>query len=832
MNKLAGFLLLLSFVLSNSSCVVQSTQKTASPAIANTIAPPKPNTSSPRPANPSPTTLPSRTTKPPASQTPTTTRPTGKRIIVDNPADSGVGTLREALENSRPGDTIEFDTTIFNPHKPRTVYVKSNLPIIVHDHLTIDASWAGIILKGSMNDQAMSIGLDIAGDGCSVHGLHLEDFDVGIRLSAGAQSNLIGGDPSIGESPSGQGNIILLSNTGVEITGDNSSKNIISGNQIGVGVPVRSNEGNQIGILIANGAMANQIGPENLIANNLEAGILMQGTKTTGNIVTGNRIFNNNGSGIQLKDGANHQVNAPIFISYDLESGFVSGVACVLCIVDIYSDQEGEGAVYEGSVQSDESGRFSLRKGVALNGPKLTATSSDEENGTSEFSQPTKSPSLIQFQVFNYKPLSKFITKDASELEDTHIGGWNHFDRTETTYNTDYAWEHANEFGLSWTRVTVEWPDWEEVQATGEYSTMELPLAKKMLVEALHKHDFDILFTLLYWDAEVKYYQGYSRFQDETEIQRFLDYVRLIATELNGKVEWYSLLNEPDSTFYGQRVKVEDYLALARRVRQVLAEVDPQAQLVLGEVSSINNKRSYDYLKAILQSDMMPNVGGVVWHVGQAYTPVHFPDFYQAYPGMIDEIKQIAVSHGFQGKYFITELNYRSPDMQVKSVIPFPEKSLLYSPKIAQKYWARAILLHQSKDVEFGCGCGANLKKRPYIISVLRNMANLHAGAESHEMEITVQTQASNLIITTFSVSNGEMLLALYNDVVAVEEDSGVLASIAMPVTGIVRAIAVDPLKNYQQELVIESSGEGLVIKDLIVRDYPIVIRLQRGGLQ
>lgn len=73
----------------------------------------------------------------------------GDIIIVTSTADSGSGTLRQALLDAQSGDTITFEPAIFPPATPATIYVNSELPSINQGSLTIDASNAGVILDGS-----------------------------------------------------------------------------------------------------------------------------------------------------------------------------------------------------------------------------------------------------------------------------------------------------------------------------------------------------------------------------------------------------------------------------------------------------------------------------------------------------------------------------------------------------------------------------------------------------------------------------------------------------------------------------------------------------------
>jgi hypothetical protein len=71
---------------------------------------------------------------------PSTLAPQGETIIITSTADSGPGTLRQALLDAHSGDTVTFDPAVFPPSAPVTISVTSALPDIHESSLTIDAS--------------------------------------------------------------------------------------------------------------------------------------------------------------------------------------------------------------------------------------------------------------------------------------------------------------------------------------------------------------------------------------------------------------------------------------------------------------------------------------------------------------------------------------------------------------------------------------------------------------------------------------------------------------------------------------------------------------------
>jgi len=59
-----------------------------------------------------------------------------------------------------------------------------------------------------------------------------------------------------------------------------------------------------------------------------------------------------------------------------------------------------------------------------------------------------------------------------------------------------------------------------------------------------------------------------------------------------------------------------------------------------------------------------------------------------------------------------------------------------------------------------------------------------------------------------------------------VEDDPGVNATLTFPNLSAQKVIGIDVLNGFEQELIIEMVNGDLVIRDLLVKDYPIILRL------
>jgi hypothetical protein len=228
--------------------------------------------------------------------------PQQQDIVVTSTADSGPGTLREALERASPGNTITFDPAVFPPDDPATISLTSPLPELSQGQVTIDASDAGVILGGSQLPREEGInGLTVVSNGNVIRGLQILHFpENGLTIQGSAQYNTIGGDWAVGAGPTGQGNMMSGNDIqGIHIEGAGTDHNLVIGNFIGTDSTGTSALGNGFhGVAIVQGAQNNQIGgatagERNIISGNVWDGVFIHESGTMYNAVSGNYIGTN-----------------------------------------------------------------------------------------------------------------------------------------------------------------------------------------------------------------------------------------------------------------------------------------------------------------------------------------------------------------------------------------------------------------------------------------------------------------------------------------------------------------------------------------------------------
>jgi CSLREA domain-containing protein len=199
----------------------------------------------------------------------------------------------------------------------------------------------------------------------------------GILLGNGAQRNTIGGP---GEADR---NIISGSDGGIRIFGATATDNVIEGNYIGTDRTGVAALGNDYGIKIHTDAYDNTIGPNNVIAYNTGHGVVVKDANTNGNTITQNSIHSNGGLGINLINGGNDSVAAPVISANTCTSA--GGTAPTSATVELFVGPDDEGKTYLTTVSADGSGNWSA-SGFLADDAYLTATATDTSGNTSEFS--------------------------------------------------------------------------------------------------------------------------------------------------------------------------------------------------------------------------------------------------------------------------------------------------------------------------------------------------------------------------------------------------------------------------------------------------------------
>jgi len=296
-------------------------------------------------------------------------------------------------------------------------------------------NWAGVSISGTGSSsnviQGNYIGTDITGSNS------VSNSSAGIVIDDGPSNNTIGGNtPGTSNVISGNnndgirisrttgnfvyGNIIGLTSSGSSplpngvgvnlgasncvvsgniISGNNTygvwvidgNSNIIEKNYIGTNSS-GSVLGNITGIRIGGNSDNNMVGTDNTIWFNTEDGIVVSDETADFNTISQNSIKANGRSGIDLQNGGNDSIQAPIITSVTATTVTGTAGAPDSSVIEIFQDAGCQGNIYIGSATVSSSGSFTFTGSIpsSATGGNLTTTVTDPAGNTSEFSTPVE----------------------------------------------------------------------------------------------------------------------------------------------------------------------------------------------------------------------------------------------------------------------------------------------------------------------------------------------------------------------------------------------------------------------------------------------------------
>lgn len=239
-------------------------------------------------------------------------------------------------------------------------------------------------------------------------------------------------------TPAGANVISGNASDGISMTGSNTldDSTIVQYNFIGTDPTGLLNLANgRYGVSINSNTLANKVGGTgpgqgNIIANNLQGGISVQGAMTLRNSLFRNSIYDHPAPGIQLNAGNNSQ-EAPALTGYAAGAGtttifgsFNSAPNTTYRLEFFSSNTSGQGKTFIGTtnITTDATGAYLLNEVVAATitaaEPVITATATDPVGNTSAFGLETVlDVELNSFSVEELPKRSALLNWEISEQE-------------------------------------------------------------------------------------------------------------------------------------------------------------------------------------------------------------------------------------------------------------------------------------------------------------------------------------------------------------------------------------------------------------------------------
>lgn len=360
----------------------------------------------------------------------------------------------------------------------------------------------------------------------------------------------------------------------------------------------------------------------------------------------------------------------------------------------------------------------------------------------------------------------------------------------------------------------IDW-DWPEDEFHWEYD---------QFIDGLNENEITINYEIHFWD-KAGHARGETlstpRFQTAEQIEDFLEYVRLIVGHYKGRVQYYTIWSEPGACPGIKCIEPDDYINLLKHTIPVIHEEDPQAKVSIAAVVLYHAR---EYLFTVLESDVMPMVDVIQWHGLFDVVPNNFyyGNYYYEYPGIIEEIRQTASANGFNGEYWCTGVTWSSDEFP-DSYAPDHHEGHVKTDKEVAKYYSRSVLMHLGMDCGFD-HMGGVRPEALWSYPAIKNLYAVMAGAKPTSLTVTIENEPPKTSTFAFTMPGDDLLFALWNDDEAHEHDPGVKATLTFPGLSAQEVEGINVLCSYRQQLITNYEDGDLVIRDILIKDYPLII--------
>ena len=332
-------------------------------------------------------------------------------------------------------------------------------------------------------------------------------------------------------------------------------------------------------------------------------------------------------------------------------------------------------------------------------------------------------------------------------------------------------------------------------------------------------------------------------------------YVEFMTQHFRDRVKHFEVWNEWNiSCYWGAVPSLEHYLAVARAAIPAIRKHAPEAKIMLGSWAGFphgiatwrpEQLAAQEQELLILQAtrQLAREVDEIGWHPFYQTDPARL----QGYSADVRALQKWLEATGFRGHCMVTEWNYSAlyPPLSKVEAAKAWSGGFQATELDKAKYVAQVFTRHTALGLEsFFCEMyfpqfgvlDLSLLRRSFDADpisplqpqaayyVTRNLATLLDELEPGELEYSIDGAPPNLEAFALQAPDGRAL-AIWLGGHAKDQCVGVPVDVHLKVP-CRTATAFDPMNGVSQELVLTRSGDAMLLKGLLVRDWPLVIRL------
>ncbi len=424
-------------------------------------------------------------------------------------------------------------------------------------------------------------------------------------------------------------------------------------------------------------------------------------------------------------------------------------------------------------------------------------------------------------------------------------------------------WPVHYDLGLKWVRVAY-WDsvlNWHYVEQEKGKLTID-PLADEVMTECA-RNGVEVVLCLAYGNWlytpqgkrkmtkqiwEVPYEMAPPPTTPEM-LMGYKNFVRFMARHFRDRIRYFEIWNEPCNDYsWNNKPDPKEYSQLVKEVAPIIRQEAPQSKILMPDVgfrpSGDGNDR---FLKACLEE----GIGGLfdVMTIHPFYGNSQASQSYLNYPADVRHWKQLTQSHGFRGEFMMTESGFYAPYPK-KSHPWFAPNEVDVTEIVKAKCLAKFMLTNAALDMTafwnetwqdqtpFWDGTlmrntfsadPVSPQQPQAAYYVLRTLSTVLEGATPADTPVEFRNQEKKLDSYAFRVPDQSWLLAFWLPGEGTDDFPDIKSDVIIPQLKCRQAVGIDVLNGTEQELRILTAGGKTILEGMLVKDYPIIVRLREA---
>ncbi|MBI4582801.1 MAG: discoidin domain-containing protein [Planctomycetes bacterium] len=335
--------------------------------------------------------------------------------------------------------------------------------------------------------------------------------------------------------------------------------------------------------------------------------------------------------------------------------------------------------------------------------------------------------------------------------------------------------------------------------------------------------------------------EGFKKFA-QFMVNRYkdrVDHFEIMSEQSGGYAGWGSVLPEHRAEVYTRWVK---------EVSPIIRKAHPEAKVVLGSLSGLGPRREVglDWLKACFEFGIAPHIDVIGWHGYYGAAPED--GSWKGFINDVREAKEMARSYGFKGEYMHTEWSLWAPYPGHSSEPPtFPHR--LRTEIVKAKHLARFAIMNLAQDVTFfwnetwadgHVDLDVGLFRNAFSSSpmsesqpqpayyALRTLCTTFEEARPAPVAVEFSNREKKLECWTFELPGGDKLFSVSLPDTGADQSPDYPTEMSFPGSNFKTAVGIDVLNGTEQDLIVSQNDSGSVLRGMLIKDYPLVIRLSK----